>query len=382
MGETVLATYAAMIRRLTERWLPAVVADAAVERKGGDFVCSPVGLWLGLVVLATGARGETAAELRSLLGVAGEEAAPVATEAARSLAHTDALAIATGAWTRVPTYRAYRESLPDVGFGGLDPADVAEIDAWVCEATGGLIRTLPVTVDRDTLMILANALALKARWAVPFSWRNTMDRDFTDGTGRRHRVPTMHTSVPLADAWTVSGGSYAGSTVVELRCLAGAGGDPARVRLVLGAPGASAATVLPAAWAPEAGRTTIDADEVSMRVPRLCLRTRLDVVGHLAALRVRAAQTARADFSGASPEALRIDQVVQEAVLKIAEKGVEAAAVTASAAVAAGGMARPPRRVVHVAFDRPFGVVVLDGSGAVPLFTAWQSSVPEDVPAA
>jgi serine protease inhibitor len=66
---------------------------------------------------------------------------------------------------------------------------------------------------------------------------------------------------------------------------------------------------------------------------------------------------------------------VQECVLKVAEEGVEAAAVTAIAMAPAGAALRPPR-IHYVRFDRPFGVVVLDGSGSVPLFTAWQATAP------
>jgi serine protease inhibitor len=61
-------------------------------------------------------------------------------------------------------------------------------------------------------------------------------------------------------------------------------------------------------------------------------------------------------------------------VLRVAEEGVEAAAATA--AVMAPRGAFRPRRLHHVRFDRPFGVVVLDGGGSVPLFTAWQASAP------
>jgi hypothetical protein len=50
-------------------------------------------------------------------------------------------------------------------------------------------------------------------------------------------------------------------------------------------------------------------------------------------------------------------------------------ALGAVVAVRAGSTHRP-RRVLRIAFDRPFGMVVLDGSGEVPLFTAWQPSAP------
>ncbi|MYW08349.1 serine protease, partial [Streptomyces sp. SID2563] len=64
---------AQVVRRLGERWIRELAGP------GGDFVCSPAGLWLALTALAAGARGETADELRAVLGAAGDEAAGAAT---------------------------------------------------------------------------------------------------------------------------------------------------------------------------------------------------------------------------------------------------------------------------------------------------------------
>ncbi|MGW0737914.1 serpin family protein [Streptomyces sp. NPDC002851] len=355
----------AEVRGLAERWLPQLGAGDE------DFVCSPAGLWLALAAVAAGARGGTAQELRGLLGVAGPDAARAVTAGARALAGTDTLAVATGVWSRVPVYREYREALPDIGFGPMDPDG---IDAWVAEAfksSGGLIERLPVRVDPDTLLVLVNALALKARWEDPFQGSATSDKPFTDAAGREHRVPTMHGPVPPARAWAVGD-----ARVVELVCAGGTGGrPPARVRFVLGAPGAAPAEVLAAAWAAQADRRGLDADQVTVALPRLTLRTRLRVDGALRELGVRQAFRDDADFSGLSPEPLAISQVVQEAVVKVAERGVEAAGVTAIMA-RLGSAYRPPRRVEHIAYDRPFGVAVLDGTGEIPLFTAWQAGAP------
>ncbi|MGP3970199.1 serpin family protein [Streptomyces sp. 6N223] len=369
VAETALVGHGAAVRGLAERWLE-VVAEG--EK---DFACSPAGLWLAMAAVAAGADGETAAELRGVLGVAGEEAAGAATAVARELGRTDALAVATGVWGRVPVYRAFRESLPDIGFGQLDPeAGVEAIDAWVREATDGLIERLPLTLAPDTLLLLVNALLLKARWETPFEGGLTSDRPFTDAAGVRHQVATMHRTVRPADAWRVAGEV----SVVELRCRAGdgagEGGLPAVVRFVLGPVGAPPARVLAAAWAGPGERAGFEADLVSVALPRLALRSKLNVLPHLARLGMRAAASRAADFSRLSPEPLLISQVVQECVLKVAEQGVEAAAVTAIA-MRAGSAVRP--RIHPVAFDRPFGVVVLDGGGTVPLFTAWQASAPQ-----
>ncbi|MFE0171911.1 serpin family protein [Streptomyces sp. NPDC059002] len=364
---------AAAIRGLAERWLPEMAATAQEGGGTGDFVCSPAGLWLALTAVAAGARGETADELRELLGAAGPDAARAVTDGARALAGTDALGVATRVWSRVPVHREYREALPDVGFGPMEPDAV---DAWVREATDGMIERLPVVVTPDTLLLLVNALALKARWEDPFEGAGTRDAAFTDAAGDVHQVPTMRRAVAPGDAWVVDrdAGDGGRARVVEMRCAARGGRAPVRVRFVLGEPGAGPGAVLPLGWAAQERWSGIDAEQIVMALPRLSLRTRTDATEQLAALGVRWAMTDAADFSGMSPERLAISQVVQEAVVKVAEEGVEAAAVTA-VPMAPGGAYRP-RRVERVAFERPFGVVVLDGGGEVPLFLGWQTGVP------
>ncbi|WP_306338042.1 serpin family protein [Streptomyces sp. KL118A] len=380
------ATYGASVQGFAERWLPELERTADGGDGAGDFVCSPVGMWLALASVAAGARGETADELGELLGVAGDRAARAVTDGARALAGTDALGVATRVWSRVPVFREYEEALPDIGFG---PMDAAAADAWVREATDGMIERLPVVITPDTLLLLVNALVLRARWEDPFEGAGTSDAAFTDAAGVGHQVPTMRRPVGAGDAWLVdevrsdaAGGADATGTatraaarVVEMRGAArGDGAAPVRVRFVLGEPGAGPAAVLPLAWAPRARRSAIDAEQVTMALPRLSLRTRTDATDQLTALGVRRSMSDEADFSGMSPERLAISQVVQEAVVRIAELGVEAAAVTA-VPMAPGGAYRP-RRTERIAFDRPFGLVVLDGAEEAPLFAAWQAGCP------
>ena len=116
------------------------------------------------------------------------------------------MSVATGMWARTPVYREFRESLPDIHIGQLDLAAPSAIDAWVREATGGLIGRLPVASDGEALLLLVNALALNARWSEPFMYRHTEDRAFTDADGAEHSVPTMFEELPLpTHAWTVNG---------------------------------------------------------------------------------------------------------------------------------------------------------------------------------
>ncbi|MCT4352908.1 serine protease [Streptomyces sp. Je 1-79] len=363
------AVHTGAARELAARWLPRL--------GDGDFVCSPAGLWTALAAVASGARTETGAELRELLGVEGEAAAEAATVAGRRLAEAAGIAVATAVWSRVAVLDAFRRGLPDVGFGVLGDEAQRELDSWVRESTGGVIDALPIDLDGTEELVLVNALVLKARWLTAFTTSATRDAPFTDGYGDTTLVPTMHQRIPVFWAWRVGG-----TTVVELPCdevdgtARTAGGEgAARVRFVLGAQGEGPAEVLPAAWAGERGRTRLAADGVALALPRFTLRAKIDVNEQLAALGVTRALRPGADFSALSPHPLSVSRVVQEALVTVAEEGVEAAAVTA--VTMSRGAAPPRRRIVEeIAFDRPFGVVVLDATGEVPLFAGWQSSAP------
>ncbi|SUP38955.1 Peptidase inhibitor [Streptomyces griseus] len=350
------------VRELAERWLPLAGR--------GDFVLSPAGLWLALAALSAGARGDTAAELRRMLGVDAAEAARAVAWTAATLDATDALRHATRIWSRVPLEQAYTEALPGVGSA---PMDVAAVDAWVREVTHGMVERLPLRVTDETLLVLVDALVLTARWAEPFPGAATRPRDFTAGDGTVRAVPTMHRGFPAGQAWTAPGGVR----VLDLPCApAEPGRPPARVRFALGPPDAPPADVLAATWAPPAARTPIEADRVAVALPRLALRTTRDATDDVASLGAPTVLTEAADLGGLSPVPLALSQAVQESVVRVAEQGVEAAAVTALAT--RFGAPPPPERVEPLTFDRPFGFTVLDGAGMLPLFTAWQSGVPED----
>jgi len=362
---------------LADRYLATLPDDA-------DLAFSPAGLWLALGALAAGARGATAEELAGLLGAAGPAAAAAVTALGRSLADAGAFGVATGVWSRVPTYPAYRDSLPDVAFGPYDPDDA---DAFVRHHTYGLIERCPVRATPDTMLLLVNAVALRGRWTVPFWPSDTVPLPFTDAAGRTAAVPTMVTRIRSSRAWRVGP-----VTVVELICVPErpdtadtdgpdiAGPDPSAprvpVRLALGESGAPATEVLPALWAPAADRQPVEADEVHLWVPRFRLQTTVDLAGPLHRLGLAGAFGPAADFGAVGPEPLRLEQAVQETAIEVDEKGIRAAAATAIAMLTAAFAGE--RRVVEVRLNRPFAVGALDPSGTVPVFAGWQSSLPTD----
>ncbi|WP_322755180.1 serpin family protein [Frankia sp. Cas3] len=78
-------------------------------------------------------------------------------------------------------------------------------------------------------------------------------------------------------------------------------------------------------------------------------------------------------LAGLSPAPLVVTGVVQQALIRVAEEGIEAAAVTA---IGIAGSARRPPPPLELTFNRPFAATVLDASGTVPLILCWQATAP------
>lgn len=377
MSTAEMVEYTPAVRSLASRWLPAVAAQAA-EGAEGDVVCSPAGLWLTLAAAAAGARGRTAEELRGLVGCAGPAAAAAATTAARDLVRIAGVAVSTGMWASVPLFREYREALPEVGFARLDPNRPGELSRWIRTATGGMVAAPPLPADPNGLLVLVNALTVNVDWANPFESRHTRPRPFTDARGAVHTVPTMAGSLPRPSyAWTAPGPGGGTVEVAAMLCRAARDGDPLQVSVVLGEPGRSADEVLPAAWAPQESRRPVEADQVTIALPRFALRSVLDAARQVDTLGLASAASRAADFSDLSPVPLKLGRVTQDCVLRVEEEGLRAAAVTEMTAHRLGVGTR--KRVVrHLAFDRPFGLVVFEGGSGMPLFAAWQASRPRE----
>jgi len=160
-----------------------------VSAQDGNLCVSPTSALAGLWLTHPGARGETAAEIERVLGVARDEAdsgrlaAPDAAAAFAALVrHTTAehehveVRVVSALWGQThadflaPTLaeleRVHGAGLRRVDFRA-DPGGALEaINAWVADATRDRIRGLLTTDDLSakTRLVLTNALYLKAPW--------------------------------------------------------------------------------------------------------------------------------------------------------------------------------------------------------------------------
>lgn len=172
------------------RGLPAVL-----EQHPEASVWSALGVWLLLAACAGAARGPQVAPLEEALGCSCDEAGELlaAFLADRPSAVRVAIAVWVAAGESSPELARWLDHLPDGVESGAMPSR-EEADAWVKRETLGLIRSLPVSIDELTRVVLASALATHVSWEEPFGlvdasehmaqdtrWRGAVSRMLWDG---------------------------------------------------------------------------------------------------------------------------------------------------------------------------------------------------------
>ncbi|GAA3192718.1 serpin family protein [Actinocorallia longicatena] len=374
---------------------PAVTAANAMTRFWAErfdeesTVCSGAGAWPLLALLAWASGGPARTELEDALGVPAREAAGHARELLAVLAASTDAEAALGLWTHraLELKSTWLAALPGgcaETLTGDSAADQERLDRWARERTGGLIERMPVSVDAETLLVLASALTVRTRWRVPFS----------EWTARPGEGPWAHREVPTlgrrgAPADDLSVRSTPAGTITDVRVT---GQEDVDVHLFLGAESLRAHRVLPAALAALAGgapapladgpgvtvserRSHTPEDVLDVTVPKFAVAAEHDLLALPGVFGLATATDAsRGHFPGVCERPpLAIQQAKQRAVARFDALGFEAAAVTAFAA-RAGSAYRPPPHLVKeyaVAFERPFGFAAVHRPSGLVLFAGW-----------
>ncbi|MFE0253638.1 serpin family protein [Streptomyces sp. NPDC059010] len=377
------------VNRLTARW-----AGAPGAAEGGT-VLSAAGVWPLLAFLADGAGGTAREELADAVGLPADEAAGRARELLGVMNAMPGLDSALGLWTKqtLELREQWEAGLPAAAHGvltGDEPADKAALDAWAAKRTGGLIEEMPVLLDEDTALVLANALALRTEWLRPFRDGPISPEDgpWSDRTlhGLRRRS-TLLDRVGVADTPTghVTELKVLGDNAVDVHLLLGEEGMPAG--RVLGAGVDILARRCPVVPGPHLpyGRVGPGLRVVKERSarpvpPTLDVRTvAFDMNAHHDLLELHdvfglttARDRTRGHFPRISDFPLAIGSAQQAAMARFGRLGFRAAAVTAIA-LAPGG---PPRlgwvtTSVKATFDRPFGFLALHRHSRLVLAAGW-----------
>ena len=343
-----------------------------------DTALSPYSLATVLAMARAGALGATGTQVDTALGLAG-----TAEQGGAITAIDDAVAasVATTAATKDPMIveaanqvwiQQGLEVQPDYlaalaeQFGvdavaaafASDPEAVrTAINAWVAERTRDLIDELfPAgSIDSDTLLVLVNALYLKASWRTPFQ-PGTTAQPFTTAAGATKDVTLMTAGAPVSgrqgEGWVSARVGYIGPGLAMTILVPDAGGFAAAVEQ------------LDAATMADAGQT---AGQWTLRMPKFEIRSVPDVQGAIQTMGVTDLFTpATVDLSGiaGSKGDLVATVLVHQAVVLVDENGTEAAAAT-GLGMSATGM---PEIAGDIVVDRPFIFWISDTTTGAPLF--------------
>jgi len=334
-----------------------------------NVVVSPYSVTFALAMLYAGARGQTEAEMSGVLHAdmpssawhEGINAYDLSLDA-RTAGSPTTWAAANKVWSTsgLALHRDYLDVLTGMYGSPLAEADFASdaeaqrsvINQWIAEQTDKRIPELfPAgSLSSNTVMVLANAIALDAPWEFPFDPDATRDDSFTRPDGSTVVVPTMHYDEYLPTAWS---DAY---QAVELPYGGGA------LSMVVIVPTDLAA--FEAAFTVESLSATIASINdggVHLSLPRWSTRTHLTLNDTLASLGMPTAFGAAADFSGmVEGGGIWIDRVEHEAFVEVDEEGTRAAAATGGVMVESHGPT--------VQVNRPFLYVIRDRGAGTILF--------------
>ncbi|MFJ3963544.1 serpin family protein [Streptomyces sp. NPDC090036] len=378
----------------TVKAINGLAARWAATLPDNGTVIAAAGVWPLLGLLADGAAGPARSELSAALGIPAGGAAAGARDLLSAFRSTRGLSTALGLWTRktLPVEPAWLDRLPADVHGQLTGDAVGDqqlLDAWSDRCTDGQIAAMPITVDDETLLVSASAMALRTDWIRPFT-SGSMEAESGPWHGKDlaglHRSSSLLNRVGVADS--------ASGPLTELQVIGAHGID---VHLYLGTPEATAGQVLTAAVATlHDRRAVVPGDHLPYgapgpglsvnRVPsedgspRLRVSTVPFTVNASHNLLDRAGlfglcaakDASQGHFPGISSEPLAIRQAVQTMTATFGARGFRSAAVTAFSARVAGVPRYPFRaREISVRFDRPFGFLALHRTSRLVLNAGW-----------
>lgn len=343
-----------------------------MANSGGDFFFSPYSIISAFGMAYAGARGDTAKEIESALGV-NQGIHDSLGGLARDLDRSGYVSSANRVWVKsgLTLLKDYTDILSlnyDSKIKQLDMKHKTEesrkmINDWVSEKTHGRIQNLLQSLDPETRMVITNAVYFSAEWENKFSKSATKPEKFDTGNGKYVDVPMMKQRRDYMycelDGMKAIMLPYKGRRLSMVAVLPPEG-DPDALKDIDSA-------ML------ERLRDSMTVYDVDLWLPKFKNENKYELKYIFEALGVKLAFTNDADFSGmTSDEPLRADAVIHQTFINIDEERTEAAAATAIPMMLGSAMpVKKPFAVFHA--DRPFMYFIVDNESGSVLFMGYQS---------
>ncbi|MCK2239441.1 MULTISPECIES: serpin family protein [unclassified Crossiella] len=308
---------------------------------------SPYSVAAALSLLLDAATGTAHEELRQVLGDPRDLLAQAA-----EVGSGPTLAVSSTVWadTGVPIRDEYRaavgaQHVRAVALRSQPEQARGVINADVAETTRGLIPEAvpPGMIGPDTLVVLVNALYLRAAWRTAFTAVGELP----------FRAPAAEVPVPMMRVRARLG--YLERDGWRVVVVPAAGG----VEVVVAVPDGEIGDLAGVPW--EVG----DSRVVELVLPRFRAAARVRLEQALRGVGIR--EVFGAGLAGLTSAGASVSAVLHQAVLSVDEQGLEGAAVTV---IATRGRRVPVEPEVSVLVDRPFAVLVRHADTRVPYFVA------------
>eukprot|EP01113_Clastostelium_recurvatum_P013370 TRINITY_DN17056_c0_g1_i3.p1 TRINITY_DN17056_c0_g1~~TRINITY_DN17056_c0_g1_i3.p1 ORF type:complete len:374 (+),score=76.42 TRINITY_DN17056_c0_g1_i3:250-1371(+) len=336
---------------------------ASQDKQGPDNVTfSPYSILSALAMTSAGATGTTLKEMQASLFPHTKDPNAHFASLVSKLEDCRALSVANGIFVAGdlrphPDFHSLvtkvcRGTIQRAPFQENPAAAVTMINDWVSAQTHGKIPKLVSedVVQKDTRMILINAIYFKATWKHVFQQEMTQEAHFTPIGGAG--VSTIHLMSQTAPFGLLQGKH---ATIVEMpyktdwfSMLIILPNDPSQE-------GWNAiANVEYISSLGKLKSLDVPRSKVRLFLPRFKVEWEADLKEQVESMGVRLAFSNDADFSkmAQSSKAFKISNIIHKAIVEVDEKGTEAAAATAVVMGRGGAMkVEPP---VEVCVDRPF----------------------------
>jgi serpin B len=342
-----------------------------------NVIVSPYSISIALSMTQTGARGETAGQIGSVLNIPSEWDHERVNSASGELikemtmpgGFTDCrLDVANRLWfaqalvllddfsKQLTTH--YQAEVGRLDFAGQPDLARRQINEWVAGKTENQIRDLcsPGTIGPNTLLFLANAIYFKGAWDLPFDQKHTAPARFAVSPQKGAEVAMM------AQKGEFRLGAHKNLHILEMSYAGGA--VTMTILLPTRADGLSEleAMLTPenlAEWDASLHRKRL----VHVYLPRFRAMSRHSLVEPLKGMGVTLPFSEKADFSAmSSTPGPRLSEIIHQATLVVNEEGTVASAAT--------GVVIPRSLVVPPVFraDHPFLFLIRDRRHGVILF--------------
>lgn len=332
---------------------------------------SPLSVLCALAMTTNGAKGETLAQMESVLGMSKEDLNLYLYTYINSLPQGEKykLSIANSIWFRDDERLTVKEKFlqtnadyygAEIYKAHFNEKTVKDINGWVSEHTDGMIPNIIEEISPNVIMYLINALAFEADWSVPYAENKVRERDFTTAIGTTQKMEFMYSDeyyyleddmatgfikryadgkyafVALLPNENVSLSDYVNSL------------DANKLYSMLSAP---------------------ENHEVWASMPKFTVEYETEMSQILKGMGMTEPfDDANADFAdlGESTEGnIYISRVIHKTFIEVAEQGTRAGAVTA-VEMNDGGSA--PTEIKEVYLNRPFLYMLVDRENNVPFF--------------